>query len=297
MLALLLAGCGGSGDANGEGRLEVAATTTQVGDLVRAVGGDTVTVNQVLKPNAEPHDYEPRPADVAALADAKLVFASGLGLDEWASKMVEDSGSGARVVNLGEGLPVRRGGAQPDPHWWHDPENLEAATTRVERALVAADPEARRQVEANADAYRKRIRRLDREIRACLERIPERERVIVTDHDAFAYFTGRYGIRSVGAILPSASTQGQASAGELARLQEAIRRERVRAIFPESSLSPALAEQVARETGASARHTLYGDTLGPAGSPAATILGAAAANAEALAEGISGGRVKCEITP
>ncbi len=297
VLVLALAGCGqGDGGAGGD-RVVVSATTTQVGDLVRQVGGDSVAVNQVLKPNSEAHDYEPRPADVAEVADAKVVFTSGLGLDEWAGKLVEESGSKAPVVDLGEGLPVRRGGSVADPHWWHDPENLEAATNRIEEALIAADPAARKKIEASADAYRAKIRRVDAEIRACLEKVPDKERVIVTDHDAFAYFTGRYGVRSVGAVFPSTSTQGQASAGEVAELEKTIREEKVKAVFPESSLNPALAERIAKDTGVSSQYTLYGDTLGPADGPEGTVLGAAAANAEAVAAGTSGGTVRCSITP
>ena len=311
-LVLALAGCGQDGGGASGDRLVVSATTTQVGDLVRQVGGDSVTVNQVLKPNSEAHDYEPRPADVADVADAKVVFTSGLGLDEWAGKLVEESGSRARVVDLGDDLPVTHatgeaghsdeeghshGDSATDPHWWHDPENLEAATNRIEEALIAADPAARKKIEASADAYRAKIRRVDAQIRACLDRVPESERVIVTDHDAFAYFTGRYGVRSVGAVFPSTSTQGQASAGEVAELEKTIREEKVKAVFPESSLNPALAERIARDTGASSQYTLYGDTLGPADGPEGTVLGAAAANAEAVAAGTSGGTVRCSITP
>lgn len=322
-LLLVLAGCGQDGDGAAEDRVVVSATTTQVGDLVRQVGGGSVTVNQILKPNSEAHDYEPRPADVAEVADAKVVFTSGLGLDGWVRKLVEESGSTASVVDLGDDLPVTHpvgeeghshgeeehseekasgeeghshGDSAVDPHWWHDAENLEAATTRIEKALIAADPAARKQVEAGADAYRAKIRKVDAEIRACLDKVPEKERVIVTDHDAFAYFTERYGIRSVGAVFPSTSTQGQASAGEVAELERTIREERVKAVFPESSLNPALAERIAADTGASSRYTLYGDTLGPADGPEGTVLGAAAANAEAVAAGTSGGTVRCSIT-
>ncbi len=322
-LVLALAGCGQDGGGASDDRVVVSATTTQVGDLVRQVGGGSVKVNQILKPNSEAHDYEPRPADVAEVADAKVVFASGLGLDEWARKLVEESGSKARVIDLGDELPVTHaagedghshgeeghsdekasgeeghsdGDSGVDPHWWHDAENLEAATIRIEKALIAADPADRKQIEASADAYRAKIRKVDAEIRACLDKVPEKERVIVTDHDAFAYFTERYGVRSVGAVFPSTSTQGQASAGEVAELERTIRDEKVKAVFPESSLNPALAERIARDTGASSQYTLYGDTLGPAEGPEGTVLGAAAANAEAVAAGTSGGTVRCSIT-
>ena len=309
--ALAVAGCGSDdGGEASSSKITVAATTTQVGDLVREVGGDAVTVKQILTPNSEAHDYEPRPNDVGAVAASKIVFASGLGLDAWSTKLVKESGSEAEVVDLSSGLPVSHATGEgeahadekegeehgeTDPHWWHDLTNLEAATTEVETALIAADPAAKDQITANADAYRAKIKKVDEQIRACLNKVPANERLIVTDHDAFVYFTERYGVTSKGAVFPSTSTQGQASAGEVAALEKLIREEKVKAIFPESSLNPALAERIASDTGASSDYTLYGDTLGAADSPEGTVLGAEAANAKAMVAGMTGGKERCTI--
>jgi zinc/manganese transport system substrate-binding protein len=123
--------------------------------------------------------------------------------------------------------------------------------------------------------------------------VPAAQRKLVTDHDAFAYFAHRYGITVVGAVIPSQTTQAQPSAGDLAELSRVIRREHVTAVFPESSASPKLAEAIARQTGATAQSDLYGDTLGPAGSPGATYLGMERANADAMARGFTRGRVRC----
>ena len=117
----------------------------------------------------------------------------------------------------------------------------------------------------------------------------------MTDHDAFGYFAHRYGIPIVGAVIPSQTTEAEPSAGETAKLIALIRREHVHAIFPESSINPALAKSLARETGASADHTLYGDTLGPKGSPGATYLGMERANADAMVRGFTAGRAGCAI--
>jgi ABC-type Zn uptake system ZnuABC Zn-binding protein ZnuA/ABC-type Mn2+/Zn2+ transport system permease subunit len=318
--ALAVAGCGSDdGGEASSSKVTVAATTTQVGDLVREVGGDAVTIKQILTPNSEAHDYEPRPNDVGAVAASKIVFTSGLGLDAWSTKLVKESGSEAEVVDLSSGLPVSHatgegeahadekegeahadekeahGHGETDPHWWHDLTNLEAATTKVETALIAADPAAKDQITANADAYRAKIKKVDEQIRACLSKVPANERLIVTDHDAFVYFTERYGVTSVGAVFPSTSTQGQASAGEVAALEKLIREKKVKAIFPESSLNPALAERIASDTGASSDYTLFGDTLGAADSPEGTVLGAEAANAKAMVAGMTGGKERCTI--
>jgi ABC-type Zn uptake system ZnuABC Zn-binding protein ZnuA len=137
------------------------------------------------------------------------------------------------------------------------------------------------------------VRALDAGIARCLARVPLARRRLVTDHDAFGYFAHRYGITVVGAVIPSQTTQAQPSAGDVAALVRVIRREGVRAVFPESSVNPRLARAIAARTGARADLELYGDTLGPAGSPGATYLGMERANADAMARGFTGGRAGC----
>lgn len=295
---LLVAGCGSGSGADGQ--LEVVATTTQVGDLVREVGGDPVSVDQILQPNSDPHEYEPRPSDVLAVAEADLVFVSGDDLDSWIDEVVADSGSEAQVVDLGAVVPVRlpgessgEQGSRFDPHWWHDPRNAAAAVEEVERRLVAAEPRRRALFERNARAYLAELKRLDVGIARCMRSIPAARRKLVTDHDAFGYLANRYAIEVLGAVIPSQTTLAQPSAKDLSALADLIEGERVAAIFPESSLSSRVAEAIARQTGASTDYTLYGDTLGPQGSEGDTYLKMEAANADALARGFTGGRQGC----
>jgi ABC-type Zn uptake system ZnuABC Zn-binding protein ZnuA len=280
----------------------VVATTTQIGDWVRQVGGEAVAVDQVLQPNTDPHEYEPRPSDVAAAASAKLVFASGDNLDGWIDQIVSDSGSDATVVDLGAGVPERLPGessgaeaSKYDPHWWHDPRNAEAAVAEIERRLVAADPAHRHRFEGNARAYLTRLRALDMGIARCIDSVPAAKRKLVTDHDAFGYFAHRYGIDVVGAVIPSQTTQAQPSAKDLSALVGLVEREGVEAVFPESSLSAKVAEAIANQTRASSHYTLYGDTLGPEGSSGATYLSMEAANADSMVRGFSGGRQGCRL--
>ncbi len=94
-------------------------------------------------------------------------------------------------------------------------------------------------------------------------------------------------------MIPSQTTQAQPSAGETAKLIALIKREHVKAVFPESSINPKLAQAIAHETGASAHYTLYGDTLGPRGSAGATYLSMERANADAMVRGFTGGRIGC----
>lgn len=303
-VAFVAVGCG-SAPAARDGQIEVVATTTQIGDFVREVGGDAVAVDQILQPNTDPHEYEPRPSDVAGAAEATLVFANGDGLDEWIGQVVSDGGSDARVVDLGASVPERLPGessgaeaSRYDPHWWHDPRNAEAAVREIERRLAAAaDPSRRRLFERNAGAYLVKLRALDAGIARCMALVPPSRRKLVTDHDAFGYFADRYGIDVVGAVIPSQATQAQPSAKDLSALAELIEREHVKAIFPESSLSPKVAEAIASQTGATAEYTLYGDTLGPEGSDGATYLRMEAANADAMVRGFTGGRQGCAPSP
>jgi len=297
LAALVLSACGTAGARRG-GEIKVVATTTQLGDVVRQVAGRAAQVTQILQPNSDPHTYEPRPGDVEASAGAQVVFLSGNGLDGWMAKVLSEAGGNPDVVTLAD-FDVDRvraatgGGA--DPHWWHDPRNVEAAIPAIRDALTRANPRAKALYAANADAYLAKLRTLDAGIARCLATVPRAQRKLVTDHDAFGYFARRYGIAIVGAVIPSQTTEAEPSAGAVARLVATIRRESVAAVFPETSVSPKLARAIARETGASASYTLYGDTLGPAGSPGATYLTMERANADAMVRGFTGGRRGCAI--
>jgi ABC-type Zn uptake system ZnuABC Zn-binding protein ZnuA len=315
LAALVLAGCGGSGTkgataanaangtaGGGAARVKVIATSTQLGDLVRTIGGDAADVTQILQPNTDPHDYEPRPNDVKQTAGAKIVFESGDNLDKWMAKVIDQSGGKPTVVDLANSnvdrQPGQAGGPDAstyDPHWWHDPTNVEAAVPVIRDALMAADAAGKATYAANADAYLAKLRTLDAGIETCFAAIPASQRKLVTDHDAFNYFAKRYGVTVVGAVIPSQTTQAQASAGDVAKLVKVIEAQGVRAVFPESSINPKLANAIARETGASANYTLYGDTLGPQGSKGATYLAMEQANADAMVRGFSGGAKSCTI--
>jgi ABC-type Zn uptake system ZnuABC Zn-binding protein ZnuA/ABC-type Mn2+/Zn2+ transport system permease subunit len=300
-VALLAAGCGSSGSDSG--KVDVVATTTQIGDFAGQVGGDAVDVHQILSPNTDPHDYEPRPDDVTTTADAKIVFTNGDNLDPWMDKVVDDSGSDAKIVDLGATVPVKLPGessgpeaSQFDPHWWHDPRNAEEAVRQIAAQLSAVDPTHKATFEANATAYEAKLKRLDAGITRCIDAVPSAERKLVTDHDAFGYFASRYRIDVVGAVIPSQTTQAQPNAQDLSDLVDLVKRERVTAVFPESSLSPKLAETIGAQTGASADYTLYGDTLGPGDSTGDTYLLMEQANADQMVKGFTGGKAACQVS-
>jgi ABC-type Zn uptake system ZnuABC Zn-binding protein ZnuA/ABC-type Mn2+/Zn2+ transport system permease subunit len=294
LAALALAGCGASSSSDPD----VVVSTPPLADVTRAIAGPDVDVVQILHPNTDPHEYEPRPRDILDTADAQLVIVSGDGLDGWMDKVVDEAGGDPVVLDAGKDLPhplAGDGDDAVDPHWWHDPRNVMAAADRIEDALIRAGLGDARQIRASARRYTARVSALDREIERCFAAVPKAERKVVTDHDALGYFARRYGIQVVGAVIPAQSTQAQASAGDLAELSETIRREHVRAVFPESSVNDEVAKALAQQTGASADYELYGDSLGPVGSDGATYLGMERSNADAIMRGLTGGRRGCRI--
>ncbi|HWT95411.1 MAG TPA: metal ABC transporter substrate-binding protein [Solirubrobacteraceae bacterium] len=264
----------------------MAATTRQVADFARQVGGDRVAVRNIIPANADPHDFEPRPSDARAVADADVAVQSGGDLDAWLSGLLDNAGGDAERVSLIDSVKTIEGGhhhedehdeedtahaedehgesgEEVDPHWWQDPTNVELAVKRIAAAFAAADPSGKGTYEANAARYVRELRRLDKDISSCLDTVPAERRKLVTNHDAFGYFARRYDIEVLGSIIPALSTNAQPSAGDLRRLVEAIRRERVTTIFAESALNQRLEKAVARDAGVEVSAALYGDTLGP----------------------------------
>lgn len=297
LLAALLTACGSGEDGSGDGGMPTAvATTTQVGDLARAVAGTRARVRQILRPNADPHEYEPRPSDVRAVTGAAVVLRSGGGLDDWLDGVLDNAGSDATSTALIDVVRTRRREDAVDPHWWQDPRNAMDAVRRIRDVLIGADPGGRTAYTANAAAYVARLRALDGAIAACMRSIPAARRRLVTDHDALGPYAERYAIDVVGTVIPARSTQAQASAGEVARLVRTIRSTGVRTIFPQRSGSAKLARAVARDAGATVGPALYADTLGPSGSPGATYIGALRFNTRALATGFGAGAIRpCQL--
>jgi zinc/manganese transport system substrate-binding protein len=292
LLAAAASGCG-SDSVAADGKVRVVATTGQAADFARQVGGERVAVTGLLAPNADPHDYEVRPDDVKALADADLVIRSGGEVDEWLAGAIDASGTDAPELVLSDHVDVRDG----DPHWWQDPRNAVKATAAIERELARVDAPHQADYARAAGRYTATLERLDREVERCLGEIPEAERTLVTTHDALGAYAARYGLRVVGTVIPSRSTLAQPSAGEVDELIATIRREGVRAIFAESSVNPDVEQAIADASGARIGAPLYADALGPAGSDGADYAGSIAANTAAIVDGLTGGARSCRPAP
>jgi zinc/manganese transport system substrate-binding protein/manganese/iron transport system substrate-binding protein len=289
VIAVLLAittACGGSDaasstDKTGGGEtLKVVATTTQVADFARNIGGAKVNVTQILKPNVDPHDYEPSPADIQAVAQADIVVENGVGLEKWLDEVISSSGFDGATVDTSKGVTIIPGDGSAeekagDPHIWQSPKNAEIMARNIATGLDAADPADKAYFDQNLATYSRKLDQLDAWITQQINSVPTDQRKLVTNHDAFHYYVDRYHLTFVGSIIPSFDTSAELSGKSVSDLVAKIKSTGVKAIFSESSLPPKTAEAIGRQAGVkveAGEDSLYGDTLGPAGSPGATYI-------------------------
>lgn len=276
-----LAACassGGAGSATSAGQskpvVTVVATTTQLADFVSAVGGDRVKIRRLLAPNVDPHDFEPSPADLDALARAQLIVRNGVNLEKWFDATISAAGANGTVLDASQGIRLRRGAdGESDPHIWHDPRNAIVMVTSIEGALEKAEPAAAVDFRRNLASYTAQLEQLDRDIQAQISSLTNKK--LVTNHESLGYYVDRYGLEFIGAILPSFDTSTQLSATQIGDLVQKIRQTGTKAVFSESSLPAKTADAIAAEAGVkvvAGQDALYGDSLGPAGSDADTYL-------------------------
>jgi zinc/manganese transport system substrate-binding protein/manganese/iron transport system substrate-binding protein len=271
-------------------KVNLVATTTQVADFARVVGGDRVTVIDLVKPGTDAHEYEPTPQDAQHVAQADLIAINGVGLEAYLGNLLEQAGSDRPVAVLSRGIKTRKGAGDEqkagDPHVWLNPLNVKTMVDNLAAALSAVDPAGADSYRANAAAYKQQLDALDTSIQEQINTIPRDRRKVVTTHDAFGYYIDRYGLTYVGSVIPSTDTNAQPSAKQVADIVRTIKQERVPAIFIESSLNPKLEEQIAQDAGVKVVGTLYTDSLGEPGSAAATYLGMMQANTTAIVDGL-----------
>jgi manganese/zinc/iron transport system substrate-binding protein len=272
-LALLLTtvGCV-EGEASGSqaGKPRVVATTTIVGDLVRDIAGDRVDLRVLMPPGVDPHGYTVTTADLGAISAATLVFYNGLHLEGTMVELLEGELSG-RAVAVTRDVPAEQllawteGGKTHDPHVWHDASLWAHAAGTVGEALARVDPPHAEHYRAAATALADRYRGLHDDIRATLAAVPQRQRLLITSHDAYSYFGRAYGLEVRG--VQGISTETEAGLGSVNALVDLIVERSLPAVFVESSVNPRTIQRVqadAASRGVSVRigGELYSDALG-----------------------------------
>jgi ABC-type Zn uptake system ZnuABC Zn-binding protein ZnuA len=260
----LLAGCESRPPAarpEGANALTVVTTLTVLADLIAQVGGDRLQVKALVPPGGEVHTYQPTPADVQAVARARIVFYNGAQLEEWMDATIRNAGrSDLPIVVLSQGLPtITESGGDPNPHLWLDVALAKVYVEKIRDQLRGVDPPNAAQYAERATAYLAQLDDLDRWVQAEVERIPKARRKLVTFHDAFPYFARRYGFSLHGVIVGSPGKEP--SARDLALLARRIRRDEVPAVFAESQFNPKVLEVLARDAGVKVVTNLYSDSL------------------------------------
>ncbi|MCS7010415.1 MAG: metal ABC transporter substrate-binding protein [Anaerolineales bacterium] len=313
LVTMLLAACTG-GKPSANEKLHVLATTSMVADVVRQVGGEYVQVTTLLPLGTDPHTFEPRPQDVAAIEDAQIVFANGAGLEEFLEPLLKSAGAMDKLVEVSQGIELlplegiehsheheeeehshegeehsHEGGMHHhqggDPHTWMDPNNVLIWVENIATALAKADPRHAKVYRAHAEAYANELRALDAWIREQVAQVPPENRVLVADHAVFGYFAEEYGFRQLGTITHSFSTGASPSAQELAALEDQIRTYGVKAIFVGADVNQNLAKQIAADTGVRIVQ-LYHGSLTDAQGPAPTYLDFMRYNVTAIVEAL-----------
>ncbi len=270
-------------DARNDGPLEVITSTSILADLARQVGGDRVNASSILPANSDPHDFEPSPDDVLALENADLIILHGLQLDTWADGLIEAAQSDAPVVVATTGIETIGGDddhegedhefSEGDPHVWFDPMRAKQMAANIRDGLTTADADGADGYQLRYEAYAAQLDELDAEIQERIDLIPVERRVMVTNHDALAYFADRYGLTIVGTVIPGLDSRTEPSAKEVAALIESIQESGVNVIFAENTVGPALAESLASDAGIRVAPDLFTDSLGDAESGADTYIG------------------------
>ncbi|MGC8856540.1 MAG: metal ABC transporter solute-binding protein, Zn/Mn family [Anaerolineae bacterium] len=284
-MLFFLTACSQPGASRSAQEATVLASTTILADMTQRVAGQRLTVASLLPVGVDPHTYQPTPADVARLAASKVLVVNGLGYEQFMATLLKNAGGNQLIITASERLePLREeihaseaesasgpAGEALDPHMWLDPNLAVGYVENIRDGLIRFDPAGAETYRANAEAYIAQLQALDRWIAEQVQSIPPQRRLLVTNHEAFGYFARRYGFTVVGTVIPGLSSEAETSAQGLAAVIDQIRASGAPAIFLGEVENPALAKQIAAETGVKVVADLYLESL-TAGAPAATYL-------------------------
>ncbi len=288
---LSLVGCTGSQAPEPSGKPKVVATSTILQDWTAEVAGDEIELVGILQPGADPHVYEPVPADNLRIEQADLIFYNGYNLEPGLIKLIESTQK-SKVFAVGEVVtPLDydyQGKPEPDPHVWGDAKNAIKMVNAIRDQLIELSPEDKAEFTQNAAEFTQELAAVDQWIFQQMQTIPPQQRQLVTTHDAFQYYAKAYGLTVAGTLI-GMSTEEQPSAQTVKRLSDDIQKAKVPAIFAETTINPALIKTVAAEAKVKlAEQELYSDSIGAPGTEADTYLKMLQVNTRTIVEALGG---------
>ncbi len=253
-----------------EKKLKIETTIGQIADLVKQIGAERVDVGQLMGPGVDPHLYKPTAADAARLSKADIIFYSGLMLEgRMADLFLKLARRGVIAYPVTEAIPKDQL-LEPeefeghwDPHVWFDVTLWKMGVPIIVKGLSEADPAGKAIYEANGTALMKRMSDLHQWCLKKARELPEEARILVTSHDAYNYFGRQYGFQVIG--LQGVSTVSEAALADVASLVDFIKKQKVKAIFVESSVNPAAIKRVAADAGVEIGGELFSDAMGAPG--------------------------------
>ena len=300
-LSLVLIACsGGSTDAGCseiDGReINVVATTPMIGEFVNQVGGENINLTILMPPEVDPHTYEPAPQDAGKIADADLVFYTGLMYEPAALiELLENSACGAEALaEVGESVfPIefKEGGHDDhdeeghddhdeeghddhdgheghghgayDPHFWFDPNRVVYAAEFIESKLVEFDSSNAANYEAAGDAYTNELSGLTGQVSQLIASIPSQNRKLITTHESLGYLEAKFGLEVLSTIIPDLDSSNEITPSQLVGVIDVIEDNNVKVIFIEAEAPSVYAETIVAETGIKAVEGLWVETLKP----------------------------------
>jgi len=268
--------------------LAVVATTGMVADMVREVGGPCVEVVALMGPGIDPHLYRASAGDVDRLGRADLIVFNGFDLEGQLGSVLAAVGRRTPTLALAEGIAAAGAGGErllegedefagsTDPHMWGAVDLWSKGADVVASTIADIRPACADDAHARARAYAEQLAALHEWALDSTASVPQTERVLVTSHDAFAYFGAAYGFEVAG--IEGISTESEASIADIRETADLVVEAGVRAIFVETTISPRTIEAVQaavrdRGTDVAIGGALFGDAMGDAGTAEGTFVG------------------------